>query len=162
MCPSGTFCSSDRPPLTRLIFLFLDSFDSRVWKGFKRDWFNQRAFNKLPASIADIAHEAAVQCIQWKASCLVAEAGSGTRERRCFEGVTSKRCSGCAQVHWALSRCCMEASRGVLCGADLPTIQMWEVSLRHSCARAAGRLYAICAKTLHRLHQVRRGHNPSA
>ncbi|CAE7385354.1 Parp1 [Symbiodinium natans] len=31
----------------RFILAFLDSFDARVWKGFKRDWFNQRAFNKL-------------------------------------------------------------------------------------------------------------------
>lgn len=25
---------------------FLEAFDAKEWNGFKRDWFNQRAFNK--------------------------------------------------------------------------------------------------------------------
>ena len=30
----------------RFMRAFLEAFDAREWNGFKRDWFNQRAFNK--------------------------------------------------------------------------------------------------------------------
>eukprot|EP00434_Breviolum_minutum_P023544 symbB.v1.2.020770.t1/scaffold1749.1/size103200/10 len=31
----------------RFMTAFLEAFDAKEWNGFKRDWFNQRAFNKL-------------------------------------------------------------------------------------------------------------------
>ena len=30
----------------RFMTAFLEAFDAKEWNGFKRDWFNQRAFNK--------------------------------------------------------------------------------------------------------------------
>ncbi|CAK9048921.1 Nucleotid_trans domain-containing protein [Durusdinium trenchii] len=35
------------PSALRFMLAFLDAFDAHEWRGFKRDWFNQRAFNKL-------------------------------------------------------------------------------------------------------------------
>ncbi|CAE7284491.1 unnamed protein product [Symbiodinium necroappetens] len=51
----------------QLIIAFLDSFDALIWQGFKRDWFNQRAFNKLvlewvDAGAAKVLYEAESWC----------------------------------------------------------------------------------------------------
>ena len=51
----------EEPPFwLRFILAFLDSFDARVWKGFKRDWFNQRAFNKHLSSAMGVRGSAPV------------------------------------------------------------------------------------------------------